>query len=119
MMLGVQGAAISQVQLAKTLDSGTMGEFRAGIAAGSAPNNWIIVPATTLEQYQQMISSLEASVKSHQEYIVQLMTRHGYGVMFEGTDEPSQGLDAASVDVVNSLLCSVPEGNYYRDDDLK
>jgi hypothetical protein len=118
MILGVQGAAISQVQLERAKDTGTMGDFRAAVgAAGSAPNQWIVVPQTTLEQYQLMISSLEANLKIHQDYITHMMARQGYGVVIEGTDEPTQGLDADSVAVVNSLLCSVPEGSYYRDDD--
>jgi hypothetical protein len=117
MIFGVQGAAISQVQLDRAKDTGTMGEFRAAMAAGTPPNQWVIVPQSTLEQYQLMISSLEANLKSHQDYITQMMAREGYGLVIEGTDEPAQGLDPESTALVNSLLCSVPEGNYYRDDD--
>jgi hypothetical protein len=117
MIFGVQGVAISRAQLERAKDTGTMGEFRAALASGSPPNQWVYVHQTTLEQYQSMISSLEATVKIHQEYVAQLMARHGYGPVIEGTDEPTQGLDAASAAVVNTLLCTVPEGNYYRDDD--
>lgn len=117
MIFGAQGAVISQVQLERAKDTGTMGEFRAAMAAGAPPNQWVIVPQSTLEQYQVMISSLEANLKSHQDYITQIMAREGYGLVIEGTDESTQGLDAESTAVVNSLLCSVPEGNYYRDDD--
>jgi hypothetical protein len=119
MIFGVEGAAISQVQLDRAKDTGTMGGFRAVIASGSAPNQWVVVHQSTLEQYQQMVSSLEANLKTHQDYIAQMMARHGYGLVTEGTDEPTQGLDAASTAVVNSLLRSVPESNFYRDDDQK
>jgi hypothetical protein len=117
MIFGLQGASISQAQMERAKDTGTMGEFRAVLAAGSPPNQWVYMPQSTLQQYQLMISSLEATVKIHQEYIAQLMARQGYGPLIEGTDEPTPGLDAASTAVVNTLLCSVPEGNYYRDDD--
>jgi hypothetical protein len=117
MIFGVQGAAISQVQLEMAKDTGTMGGYRAVIASGPPPDQLVIVHRSTLEQYQQMLSSLEANLKTHQDYIAQMMVRHGYGVVIEGTDEPTQGLDAASTAVVNSLLCSVPESNFYRDDD--
>jgi hypothetical protein len=46
-----------------------------------------------------------------------MMARQGYGSVIDGTDEPTQGLNAASAALVNSLLCSVPESNFYRDDD--
>ena len=63
------------------------------------------------------VHSLEANLKTHQDYIAQMMARQGYGSVIDGTDEPTQGLDAASTAVVNSLLCSVPESKFYRDDD--
>lgn len=117
MTLGLQAAAISQVQMARATDSGTMGEFRAALSAGSPPDQWVIVPQTTLEQYRQMISSLEVDLKKHQDYIQRLTTQHRYDLMTEGTDEPSEGMDAASAAVVNSLLSSVPDSSYYRDED--
>jgi hypothetical protein len=117
MIFGVQGASISQVQLERAKDTGTMGGFRTVIAAGAPPDQWVVVHQSTLEQYQQLVSSLEANLRTHQDYIAQMMARQGYGSVIDGTDEPTQGLDAASTAVVNSLLCSVPESKFYRDDD--
>ena len=116
-MIFLQGAPISQVHLERAKDSGTMSGFRAVVAAADSPNQWVVVHQSTLEQYQQLVSSLEANLKTHQDYIAQMMARQGYGSVIDGTDEPTPGLDAASAAVVNSLLCSVPESKFYRDDD--
>lgn len=117
MIFGVQGASVSQVQLERAKDTGTMGGFLAAIAAGAPPDQWVVVHQSTLEQYQQLVASLEANLKIHQDYIAKLVADQGYGLVIDGTDEPTPGLDAASAAVVNSLLRSVPESRFYRDDD--
>ncbi len=110
------GAILQAERIARATDNGTMGEFRAALAAGSAPTQWVYVQKSVLDQYQQMISNLELEVVTHKNYVSQLMAQSG--VMFgEVSAEPNDALDAESVALVNSLLCSVPETNYYREDE--
>jgi len=116
-MIFAQSASISQIQLERAKDTGTMSGYRAVAAAGGPPDQWVVVQQSTLEQYQQLVSSLEANLKTHQDYVAQMMAKQGYGSVIDGPDEPTPGLDAVSTAVVNSLLSSVPEGKFYRDDD--
>ena len=117
MTFAAPAVPIHQERIARGVDNGTMGEFRASLA-GSSPGHWVLVPQTVLEQYKQMISALEVELKNHRTYVAQLMAQQGH-LSEEISTEPSEGLDAASAALVNSLLCTVPDNNYYRDEEAE
>lgn len=94
----------------------TVGRLYSALIGGSSPvppQHLVLVPISLVKQYQEMIQSLEESSKRDRQILAELLRRR------EETGEPDsrpEQLSPSATAVVNSLLASVPDASFYRDE---
>lgn len=86
------------------------------VIGGSAPippQQLVLVPVSLLRQYQEMITDLEESSRRDRQMLVELLRDR------EDFSEPEMTLgqlSASATAVVNSLIATVPNASFYRDE---
>jgi hypothetical protein len=94
----------------------TVGRLYSALIGGSSPvppQNLVLIPVSLLRQYQEMIQDLEERSKSDRKILEDLL--RGREDMGEAESKPEQ-LSASATAVVNSLLASVPDASFFRDE---
>lgn len=114
--------AVTHIQIVEqdTMSSVNMavGQYAAAIG-GSAPippNQLVVLPSAVLTKYQTMIQELEDRSKNDRHIIAELLRARDSELLTEAVDNITEALSASASAVVNSLLSSVPDSKFYRDE---